>query len=1200
MAEPDPQTFKELRDEIAQLRRSLAEIELRVARMADHPQPTPPPIKPAHLARPAGQAPQPVSPPPVHAEPAAAEEPKPVVTPDVTPDAPADLPTAPPAEPTKPEPVQALSQAPTSVAADKKPPEELPEKKLEKKPPRVAKASVSLEQRLGTSWLVKIGVVVLFLAAVFLFQYSVQQGWINETVRVFCVAGLGAGLLVLGEWALRKKMGIFSAAVTGGGIGLLYAAAFAASPNFYKLIPTPAAFALMCGVTILAVALSLRSGVISTAILAQIGAYLTPLLLSSGVDRQVALMTYMVILAAGFLVVAAARRWQILAPICFVGTVSLFVGWMAQFYGGAALALTMMFAWMLLGVFLAYAALATRLGRADERMGIGITAAGGALLTLLLLATGPTTTVTMMHLLELNIVVLGVCLFRGWQWLRAGAMAWTAMVFVACLSAGTAWSTVWWGWAMFALFIADVAIRHLLGRADDEKLTIGLTASAGALLVVLMLTLSGESVILPHLLALNAIMLGACLWRRWNWLRVGVLGWTAISFYVCIENGAAWGDMWWGWAMFALVMADVAAQRLLARSYERLETGLAAWAGGLLVVLMLSLDGTRIILPHLLALNVIILGICLWRRWHWLRVGVLVWTAVAFGVCMARGEAWSDVWWGWVMFSLLMADVIVHRFLDRSDEQTEIGLTASAGALLAILLLLVGDGWVALPHLLALDAAVLGMCLWRRWNWLRAGVLAWTAACFLGVVISKDEPALFYAMWAWILFALLTADVLIRAWLPRGDKAEKLDATLATLTTALMYGATYWLLKGTWSAAAMGWYTGSIGAGLIVLSIILRVVPRQRRLGLAYLGQGLTLLALAVPIAFDMWAVTISWSVGAVVAMLLASRLKEKLLLAKSPILLYLAGMHLVLYDIPEFGSTVWFTVGGLGITVVLALTASVVAAAVLAAALLRLGEVIWQDRAERTMCLVLVCAGAAMWFWQALGQLPVVPATWAWWLFAAGAAAVAIGRRSLGITIVTCVLLALCVVRFVFHDTLGLRLAYSTDAARMTVFNWQFAVGLLIAAAAFVFGRLLPARLPKWRAGRMVYHVGILAAAVLVVWAGSFEVDRYIARSGPGAAVSADQARQMGLSIWWAIWAVALLIAGFVWRYSPGRWLALGLFGLTLGKVLLLDMSRVETGYRILSFFALGALLVGASLLYQRHFQPAKLPAAEDDAESL
>jgi uncharacterized membrane protein len=72
-------------------------------------------------------------------------------------------------------------------------------------------------------------------------------------------------------------------------------------------------------------------------------------------------------------------------------------------------------------------------------------------------------------------------------------------------------------------------------------------------------------------------------------------------------------------------------------------------------------------------------------------------------------------------------------------------------------------------------------------------------------------------------------------------------------------------------------------------------------------------------------------------------------------------------------------------------------------------------------------------------------------------------------------------------------------------------------------------------------------------------------------------------LSVVWSMYAGLLLTVGF-WRKIPAlRWAALGLFGLTLGKVLLIDLGWLSGLYRILALLLIALVLAGATWAYQR-----------------
>jgi uncharacterized membrane protein len=78
-----------------------------------------------------------------------------------------------------------------------------------------------------------------------------------------------------------------------------------------------------------------------------------------------------------------------------------------------------------------------------------------------------------------------------------------------------------------------------------------------------------------------------------------------------------------------------------------------------------------------------------------------------------------------------------------------------------------------------------------------------------------------------------------------------------------------------------------------------------------------------------------------------------------------------------------------------------------------------------------------------------------------------------------------------------------------------------------------------------------------------------------------AEWKAQMSLSVVWSVYAAALLTVGFLRRRRGMRLAALGLFGITALKVVLVDMATVQQAYRIISFMVLGILMVGASYLY-------------------
>lgn len=79
------------------------------------------------------------------------------------------------------------------------------------------------------------------------------------------------------------------------------------------------------------------------------------------------------------------------------------------------------------------------------------------------------------------------------------------------------------------------------------------------------------------------------------------------------------------------------------------------------------------------------------------------------------------------------------------------------------------------------------------------------------------------------------------------------------------------------------------------------------------------------------------------------------------------------------------------------------------------------------------------------------------------------------------------------------------------------------------------------------------------------------------------ELARAFSYSAIWLFYGAALMVFGFWKRTAFVRWQALVLIAATILKVFIYDVSELEKGYRILSFIALGVVLLAISFIYQR-----------------
>jgi uncharacterized membrane protein len=186
-------------------------------------------------------------------------------------------------------------------------------------------AGYSLEFAVASTWLLRLGVVILVMGIGFFLKYSVDKGLIPPTARVAMTILTGLALLVAGARALGTKYHVLGQGLLGGGIATLYFSIFAAV-SFYQLIGPYTAFALMGFITVCAGIMAVRFDSMLVAVLGLLGGYGTPVMLSSGQKNYVGLFTYTLLLGCGILGISIKKNWHLLNYLGFVCTYILFFG----------------------------------------------------------------------------------------------------------------------------------------------------------------------------------------------------------------------------------------------------------------------------------------------------------------------------------------------------------------------------------------------------------------------------------------------------------------------------------------------------------------------------------------------------------------------------------------------------------------------------------------------------------------------------------------------------------------------------------------------------------------------------------------------------------------------------------------------------------------------------------------------------------
>lgn len=215
-----------------------------------------------------------------------------------------------------------------------------PQPTVLERPSRPVQAKEELEAIIGGKLMNRIGALALVLGVGFFLKYAFDNNWITETMRV--LIGIAAGILCLlgGHRSHSKEYRVFAQGLVGAGIAILYLSLYA-SFNFYHLIPQWVAFLLMSAVTAVALGQAVFYNSLAVSLLGWAGGFLTPFLLSTGESNEIALFTYVALLAVGLLAITIRNEtWFVLEPLTLFGTFVVYFAWYGEYYVSSDLFLT--------------------------------------------------------------------------------------------------------------------------------------------------------------------------------------------------------------------------------------------------------------------------------------------------------------------------------------------------------------------------------------------------------------------------------------------------------------------------------------------------------------------------------------------------------------------------------------------------------------------------------------------------------------------------------------------------------------------------------------------------------------------------------------------------------------------------------------------------------------------------------------------
>jgi hypothetical protein len=128
----------------------------------------------------------------------------------------------------------------------------------------------------------------------------------------------------------------------------------------------------------------------------------------------------------------------------------------------------------------------------------------------------------------------------------------------------------------------------------------------------------------------------------------------------------------------------------------------------------------------------------------------------------------------------------------------------------------------------------------------------------------------------------------------------------------------------------------------------------------------------------------------------------------------------------------------------------------------------------------------------------------------------------------------------------------------------------LLLLVCIFAQQRLAR-RLPERYSLDSAAHNGFILAVGLSFW---LFLSTWVLQKASGFYLTAS----------WSVLALVLFTFGVVFRERMYRWLGLGILACSLGRVIIFDVWKLETLYRILSFMALGIVLLVLGFIYNKY----------------
>lgn len=399
---------------------------------------------------------------------------------------------------------------------------------------------------------------------------------------------------------------------------------------------------------------------------------------------------------------------------------------------------------------------------------------------------------------------------------------------------------------------------------------------------------------------------------------------------------------------------------------------------------------------------------------------------------------------------------------------------------------------------------------------------------------------------------------------------------------ATYFTTAYFLLADAPISSAQGMFFAAWAAVFVGLAVILRLRHQEDKFGSGSLmGIGIILATLVIPIQLHSIWITMAWALEALVLAALGCGLNSQVSRVFAYVLSIVTILRLVIFDtfghskvlMTPFWNDRFFTY------------------LVVIAALLGVGYMLnrFKDKVSadeltlRSAYFILPVLLALFFSYLEVFDFKLgagwITFSWIFGVVILCAGGFLAHRRAprifgLGLYILT-------LWRLILVDQFGWRHDYP-------IFNPRLGIFILAAILSYALAYLYLRRKEEIPEGEHWISAAFgVAANLITIWALSLEIVYYFQSLPPS--IAANNQENLSLSILWGVYSGVLMFIGIVGKFRAIRILSLGGIGIVILKVFLYDSAQLSDIYRIISFIALGVILLITSFVFYKHKEQIK-----------